>query len=52
MNTNGAVRSVVVVNGSFLTRPPADDEHLDGFVATNAVAPVVAFLETEVRLDV
>jgi len=52
VDTNDAVRSVVVMNGSSLTRPPADDEHLDGFIATNAVAPVVAFLESEERLDI
>ena len=52
VDTNDAMRSIVVMNGSSLTRPPADDEHLDGIIATNPVTPVVAFLETKVRLDI
>ncbi len=51
VDSDDTMRSVVVVNRRFLTGPPADDQHLDGFVTTNAVAPVVSFFKTEIRLD-
>jgi hypothetical protein len=52
MDPNNSVRTVMVVNRSFVARSPADDEHLDRFIATNAMAPVIAFLESYVRLEI
>src|SRR5687767_7560656 len=46
------MRSVVVVNRCFLTGPPANNQHLDGFVATNPVTPVISLLKSEVGLDI
>ena len=52
MNPDDAMRAVVIVNGRLLAWAPADHQHLDGCIATNSMAPVVAFLETDVLLEV
>lgn len=52
VDANHSMRAVVVVNGSFLTGPPADHEHLDRLISTNSMAPVIAFLESDVRLQI
>jgi hypothetical protein len=52
MNPDDTVRPVVIVNRRLLAWAPADHQHLDGFIATNSMAPVVAFLETDVRLEI
>ena len=52
LHSHDAVRSVVVVNRRLLAWAPADHQHLDRVVATNAMAPVVALFETEIRLQV
>ena len=52
VNANYSMRAVVVVNGSLLTGPPADHEHLNRLIATNSMAPVVAFLESDVGLQI
>src|SRR5689334_22170292 len=51
MDTDNTMRSVVIMNRGFLTGPPADNQHLDGLVATNPVAPVVSLFESKERLD-
>jgi len=51
MDTDDTMRSVVIMNRGFLTGPPADNQHLDGIVTTNPVAPVVSLFKSEVRLD-
>src|SRR6185369_14762495 len=52
VNANNTMRTVVIVNRRLLAGPPADHQHLDRFVPTNAMAPVIAFLEAEVRLQI
>ena len=52
LHTNDSVRAVVIVNRRLLAWAPADHQHLDGCIATNSMAPVIAFLETAVRLEV
>jgi len=52
LNANNAMRSVVIVDWSFLSRSPANDEHFDGFVATDAMTPVIAFLKSQVWLEI
>jgi len=52
MNFYHAVRTVVIVNRRLLAWAPADHQHLDGCVAANSMAPVIAFLESDVRLEV
>ena len=52
MNPNDAVRTVVIVNRRLLAGPPTDHEHLDGFITTNSMAPVITFLESDVRLQI
>src|SRR5262249_48730889 len=52
LHAHDAVRSVVVVNRRLLAWAPADHQHLDRVVATNAMAPVVALFETEIRLQI
>src|ERR1051325_704201 len=52
LHTHDAVRSVVVVNRRPLAWAPADHQHLDRVVATNAMAPVVALFEPEIRLQI
>ena len=37
---------------SLLTRSPTDYEHLGSFVTTNAMTPVITFLETKVRCEI
>jgi hypothetical protein len=51
VDSDDSMRSVVIVDRSFLTGPPADNQHLDGIVTTNPVAPVVSLFKSEVRLD-
>jgi hypothetical protein len=50
LNADNAVRTVVIVNRRFLSGPPTDDQHFDRVVTTDAVAPVIAFFESDVRL--
>ena len=50
VNEDGSVRTVVVVNRRLLAWVPANHQHLDGFIAENSMAPVIAFLESEIRL--
>src|ERR1044072_3988993 len=52
LNANGSMRAVVIVNRRLLAWAPADHQHLDRVVTTNAMAPVVAFLESDVWLEV
>ena len=52
LDADDSMRTVVVMNRRFLAGPPTNDQHLDGFVTTNAVAPVIAFLKPEVRSKV
>ena len=47
-----AVGAVVIMDRSFLTRSPTNDKHLSGFVTTNAMTPVITFLETKVRFEI
>src|SRR4029079_14089685 len=46
LNTNDSMRPVVIVNRRLLARAPADHQHLDRVVTTNAMTPVVAFFES------
>ena len=46
------VRTVVIMDRSFLPRSPTNDEHLSSFVTTNAMTPVITFLETKVRFEI
>ncbi len=50
VNADGAVRTIVIVNRCFLSGMLADHKHFDCFIATNEMAPVITFLESEVRL--
>src|SRR5215213_6301362 len=52
MNSYNSVRAVVIVNRRLLAWAPADHQHLNRFVTANSMAPVVAFLETGIRLKV
>lgn len=52
LDADDSVRTVVVMNRRFLAGPPTNDQHFDGFVTTNAVAPVIAFLKPEIWLKV
>ena len=52
MNSHYPVRAVVIVNRRLLAWAPADHQHLDGGIAANSMAPVIAFLEPDVRLEV
>ena len=51
LDAHHPMRAVVVMNRRFLSGPPTKDQHLDCVVATNAVSPVVAFLESDIRLQ-
>ena len=35
-----------------MPRSPTNDEHLSSFVTTNAMTPVITFLETKVRFEI
>src|SRR5204863_10065409 len=52
VNTNDAMRTVVVMNRRLLGGPPTNDQHFVRMVSADPVAPVIAFLETEKRLEV
>jgi len=52
LNSYHTVRAVVIVNRRLLTRPPTDHQHLDRLIATNSMAPVIAFLEAKIRLQI
>src|SRR5215213_2441595 len=52
MNSNNTVRAVVIVNRRLLAWAPADHQHLDSRVAANSMAPVIAFLEAGVGLEI
>ncbi len=47
-----SVRTVVVVNRRLLARSPADHQHLNRIIAAHAMAPVISFLESDVRLQI
>src|SRR5689334_20624419 len=51
LHSHDTMRSVVVVNRRLLAWAPAEHQHLDRVVAHNTMAPVVAFLEPEIRLQ-
>ena len=42
----------MIVNRRLLTRTPTDHQHFDRLIATNSMAPVIAFLETKKRLQI
>ena len=50
VHEDGSVRTIVVVNRRLLAWVPANHQHLDRFIAENSMAPVVAFLKSDVRL--
>ena len=52
MNANYSVRTIVVVNRRLLAWAPTDHQHLDRFIATNSMTPVITFLESDVRLEI
>src|ERR1051326_5814118 len=52
LNANHSVRTIVIVDWRLLSGPPTNDQHLDCLVATNAMAPVITLLESEVRLQI
>ena len=52
LNFHDAVRAIVIVNGRLLAWAPADHQHLDCFIAAHSMAPVIAFLEPDVRLEI
>ena len=52
MHSDNTVRTVVIVNRRLLPWAPADHQHLDHFVAAHSMAPVIAFLEPDVRLEI
>jgi hypothetical protein len=52
MHSHNSVRAIVVVNRRLLAGSPADHQHFHRFIATNAVAPVIAFFESDVRFEV
>lgn len=49
---HNTVRTVVIMNRRFLSGPPTNDQHFDRFVTTNSMTPVVAFLESDIRLQI
>jgi hypothetical protein len=51
VNANDSMRTVVVMNRRLLSGPPTNDQHFDRIVPTNPVPPVIAFLESEIRLQ-
>ena len=51
MNSDHAVRTVMVMNRRLLAWAPANHQHLDRIVAAHSMAPVIALLESDVRLD-
>jgi len=52
LNSYHTVRAIVIVNRRLLSRTPTDHQHLDRLIATNSMAPVIAFLEAEVWLQI
>src|SRR5215216_7909315 len=52
MYPNHTVRAVVIVNRRLLAWVPADHQHLDGVIAAHSMAPVIALLESDVRLEI
>ena len=52
LNADHAVRTIMVVNRSLLAGSPADNQHLDSFITTHAVTPVISLLESDVRLEI
>lgn len=42
----------MIVNRRLLAWAPADHQHLDRSIPANSMAPVIAFLEAGVRLEV
>src|SRR5215510_16376809 len=52
LNSYHTVRAVVIVNRRLLSRTPTDHQHLDRLIATNSMAPVIAFLEAKKRLQI
>jgi len=51
MNFNAAVRAVVIVDRRAMAGTPAQHQHLDKLAAANAMTPVVAVFEADVRLQ-
>ena len=52
LNSNNPMRAIVIVNRCLLSGPPADHQHLDRLIPTNSVTPVIAILESDVRLQI
>ena len=52
LHANHPVRTIVIVNWRSLSGPPTNDQHLDRIVTANPMAPIIAFLEPEVRLQI
>ena len=52
LDSDDAVRSIVVVNGSLLSGPPTDNQHFHRCVTTNAMTPVVSFFKPKVWFKV
>src|ERR1700752_2449324 len=52
LNSYHTMRTGVIVNWRLLARTPADHQHLNCVVATNSMAPVIAFFEAEVWLQI
>ena len=52
MNADYSMRTVVIVNRRFVAWAPANHQHLDCLIAENPVTPVIAFLESDVRLEI
>ena len=51
LNSDHAVRTVVVVNRRLLAWAPANHQHLDRIIAAHSMAPVIAFLESDLLLE-
>ena len=52
VHADNSVRTIVVVNRRPMSWSPANHQHFDRLVTTNAVAPVIAFFESDVRFQV
>jgi len=52
LNSYHTVRAVVIVNRRPLSRTPTNHQHLDRLIATNSMAPVIAFLEAKMWLQI
>ena len=52
LNANYSMRTIVIVNRRLLAWAPADHQHFDRLITTNSMTPVIAFLESDVRLEI